>query len=141
MAISTYKTFLMVKNASNSWVKVIDIKDFSDLGGEPESLETTTLSNGGRTYIPGLQSQEPITFTYNYTKNDYTAVKTYADSEHEFAVWFGASTVNNALSPDGSEGKFQFAGKLTTWVSGGGVNEVVDGNISIMPSTDVTLVS
>ena len=40
MAISTYKIFLMQKNTS-AWEKLIDIKEFPDLGGAPEMLETT----------------------------------------------------------------------------------------------------
>ena len=44
MAISTYKVFLM-KKTSETWSKLIDIKDFPDLGGSPELLETTTLSD------------------------------------------------------------------------------------------------
>ena len=47
MAISTYKVFLMKKAASGgTYSKVVDIKDFPDLGGAPEMLETTTLSDG-----------------------------------------------------------------------------------------------
>ena len=46
MAISTYKIFLMKKaTAGETYEKVIDIKDFPDLGGAPEMLETTTLSD------------------------------------------------------------------------------------------------
>ena len=44
MAISTYKAFLMVKD-SGSYKKLIDIKEFPDLGGAPERLQTTTLSD------------------------------------------------------------------------------------------------
>ena len=44
MAISTYKVFLMKKaDTGEQWSKLIDIKEFPDLGGEPEMLETTTL--------------------------------------------------------------------------------------------------
>lgn len=36
MAISTYKTFLMKKgDTGDTWSKLIDIKEFPDLGGEP----------------------------------------------------------------------------------------------------------
>ena len=43
MAISTYKVFLMKKaDTGEQWSKLIDIKEFPDLGGEPEMLETTT---------------------------------------------------------------------------------------------------
>ena len=40
MAISTYKVFLMKKGTS-TYEKLVDIKDFPDLGGAPEMLETT----------------------------------------------------------------------------------------------------
>lgn len=53
MAISTYKIFLMKKaETGNTWEKLIDIKEFPDLGGAPEMLETTTLSDRMQTYIP-----------------------------------------------------------------------------------------
>ena len=43
MAISTYKVFLMKKGDSDeTYSKLCDIKEFPDLGGEPEMLETTT---------------------------------------------------------------------------------------------------
>ncbi len=51
MAISTYKIFLMQKNTS-AWEKLLDITEFPDLGGAPEMLETTTLSDKMQTYIP-----------------------------------------------------------------------------------------
>lgn len=51
MAISTYKIFLMKKGES-AYEKLIDIKEFPDLGGAPEMLETTTLSDKMQTYIP-----------------------------------------------------------------------------------------
>lgn len=42
MAISTYKVFLMKKGTEpDTYEKLVDIKEFPDLGGEPEMLETT----------------------------------------------------------------------------------------------------
>ena len=70
MAISTYKIFLMKKGAGDTYEKLVDIKDFPDLGGSPEMLETTTLSDGMQTYIPGIQSLDALEFTANYTKED-----------------------------------------------------------------------
>lgn len=68
MAISTYKIFLMQSaDGKSTWEKLIDIKDFPDLGGTPEMLETTTLSDSMQTYIPGIQSLDALEFTSNYT--------------------------------------------------------------------------
>lgn len=141
MAISTYKVFLMKGTASSgstTYEKLIDIKDFPDLGGAPELLETTTLSDKMQTYIPGIQSNDALEFTANYTKADYEALVALADTENEYAVWFGGTESGGVVTPDGSNGKFAFKGTLSVHVVGGGVNEVVDMNITITPSTVIT---
>lgn len=141
MAISTYKVFLMKKGTDDTYEKLIDIKDFPDLGGAPEMLETTTLSDGMQTYIPGIQSIEALEFTANYTKEDYTALKELEGISTDFAVWFGGTEEGGVTTPDGSDGKFNFTGLLSVFVVGGGVNEVVDMTITIAPSSPITPVS
>ena len=138
MAISTYKVFLMKSSDGSTWTKLIDIKDFPDLGGEPEMLETTTLSDKMQTYIPGIQSLDALTFTANYTKADYTTLSNLEGTEYPYAVWFGGTESGSTLTPTGSDGKYSFNGKLSVYVGGGGVNEVVDMTISIAPSTVIT---
>ena len=139
MAISTYKVFLM-KKTDSTYEKLVDIKDFPDLGGAPESLETTTLSNAMQTYIPGIQSLESLEFTANYDKADYKKLNDLKGVETEYAVWFGGTETGGVLTPDGSEGKFEFKGQLSVFVAGGGVNEVVDMTINIAPSTEIKAV-
>lgn len=139
MAISTYKVFLMKKDSGSTYSKLVDIKDFPDLGGAPEMLETTTLSDGMQTYIPGIQSLEALEFTANYDKTDYQTLAALKDTETEFAVWFGGTESAGVVTPTGSEGKFTFSGKLSVFVVGGGVNEVVDMTITIAPSTPITV--
>lgn len=140
MAISTYKIFLMKKGDSGStWEKLIDIKEFPDLGGAPEMLETTTLSDRMQTYIPGIQSLDALEFTSNYTKEDYAKVKALEGKEIEFAVWFGGTEEGNVVTPTGSDGKFSFKGQISAFPVGAGVNEVVDMSISIAPSTPISM--
>lgn len=141
MAISTYKVFLMESTDGNTtWTKVIDIKDFPDLGGAPEMLETTTLSDGMQTYIPGIQSLDALEFTSNYTLQDYKKLKGMKGTEKHFAVWFGGTESGDTVTPTGTDGKFKFKGQLSVYPVGGGVNEVVDMKISIAPSTPITIV-
>lgn len=131
MAISTYGIYLMHKAASGStYSKLIDIKDFPDLGGAPEMLETTTLSDSMQTFIEGIQSSDALEFTCNYTKEDYTTLNALKGKEESYAVFFGE---------DGENGKFEFNGYLSARVNGGGVNEVVGMTISIAPSTVITI--
>lgn len=142
MINSTYKTFLMIKKSGESnYSKLVDIKDFPDLGGEPEMLETTTLSDGVQTYIPGIQSLESLTFSCNYDKTNYNEIKTLAGTEHNLAVWFGGTENAGVVTPTGDEGKFEFKGQVSVFVSGGGVNEVRGMTVSVVPSTPITLAS
>jgi hypothetical protein len=138
MAISTYKTFLMQKNES-AWEKVIDIKEFPDLGGTPEMLETTTLSDKMQTFIPGIQSNDALEFTSNYTLAEYKKLKALEGTEKEYAVWFGGTESGDTVTPTGSDGKFKFSGQLSVFPVGGGTNEVVDMTITIAPSTPITM--
>ena len=143
MAISTYRIFLMKGTGSGSSItysKLVDIKDFPDLGGAPEMLETTTLSDGMQTYIPGIQSLDGLEFTANYTKTDFATLKALEGTETNFAVYFGGTVgTDGTVTPTGSDGKFLFKGYLSVFPVGGGVNEVVSMTISIAPSTPITV--
>lgn len=129
MAMSTYGIYLMHKGTGDTYTKLIDIKDFPDLGGAPEMLETTTLSDSMQTFIEGIQSSDALEFTCNYSKDDYTTLNALKGKEEEYAVYFGE---------EGTNGKFTFKGYLSARVSGGGVNEVVGMTVSIAPSTVIT---
>ena len=113
MAISTYKVFLMKKaDTGEQWSKLIDIKEFPDLGGEPEMLETTTLSDNMQTYIAGIQSLDGLSFTANYTLTDFQTLKALEGKKVSYAVWFGGTENAGVVTPDGSNGKFSFDGEL-----------------------------
>lgn len=138
MAISTYKVFLMHKASSGStYTKLIDIKEFPDLGGEPEMLETTTLSDNMQTYIAGIQSMDALSFSANYDMTKYQELKALEGKKESYAVWFGGTESSGTVTPDGSNGKFAFDGELSVYPVGGGVNEVVGMNITIAPSSPI----
>lgn len=139
MAISTYKTYLMHKGSTASaYSKLIDISEFPDLGGDPEMIDVTTLSDPMRVFVPGIQGSDGFKFSGNYTHTDYATLKALEGTEEQFAVWFGATTSNNVDTPTGSEGKFSFKGYITTYVTGGGVNDKVGLSITIAPTTRVS---
>lgn len=136
MAISTYKVFLMKKgDTGDTWSKLVDIKEFPDLGGEPEMLETTTLSDKMQTYIAGIQSLDGLTFTANYDMATFKTLKALEGKNASYAVWFGGTEAAGVVTPTGVNGKFSFDGELSVYPNGGGVNEVVGMTVSIAPST------
>lgn len=140
MAINTYQIYLMHKASSGStYTKLVDIKSFPDMGQPANGLETTTLSDAARTYIKGIgETPQNLDFTCNYTLTDYNTLAALVGSEEDYAVWFGGTS---AGVPDGHEGKYTFSGYLDVYVTGGGVNEVVNMTCSIAPSTPPTLAS
>ncbi len=93
--------------------------------GEPELLETTTLSDQQVTNIPGIRGSDLLTFTCNYTKTDFSTVKQAEGKPLFYALEFS----------DGS--KFTWKGQHTCGLPGKGVNEVVEFTVNIAVSSPV----
>lgn len=134
MAISTYPITLKYDSSASgtpSWDDICDIKDFPDLGGAPDMLETTTLSDSAKSYIAGIKDQQALEFTANYDEDTMDDIADLTGTQ-DFQLWFGTN---------GASGKFAFSGTISTYVVGAGVNEVVDMKIVIVPSTPITVVA
>ena len=129
MAINTYGVSLKWGVTADAVAKVVDIKDFPDMIGDPEMLETTTLSDAQVTNIPGIKGSDILTFTCNYTKADFTAVNTDAEKPLYYTLEFS----------DGS--KFAWQGQHTCGLPGKGVNEVIEFTINIAASSPVEFVA
>lgn len=142
MAISSYKTFLMKKGDTGStYEKLVDIKEFPDLGGDPNMLDATTLSDPMQINIMGIQKVDALSFTANYTSTDFDTLNDLAGKELELAVWFGGTESGGTLTPTGDQGKFTFKGQLSVYVKGAGVDNVVEMAITIAASTKITKAS
>lgn len=126
MAISSYGVTLKWGESAETVAKVVDIKDFGDLIGEPNMLETTTLSDAQVTQIPGIRSGDSIPFTCNYTKADFD--KVHADE--------GKPLFYELEFSDGSV--FAWQGQHTVGLPGKGVDEVLEFTINCAASTPVT---
>ncbi|MBQ6264898.1 MAG: phage tail protein [Clostridia bacterium] len=130
-AFSSYKTYLMCYNTTESdYKRLCNIKKLPDLGGSPEALETTTLSNSQNTYTPGLQTFDQLSFTANYTTAMFDSVAGVCDNEstYSYAVFLG---------DDGEDGKFYFDAIGNVFKSGVGVNEVQEMTVTLSPATDI----
>lgn len=130
-AISTYGVRLKWGTSAENVSKVVDIKNFPDLGGEPELIETTTLSDAMQTFINGIQTAGAMPFTCNYTKSSFELVKADAATPLYYELEFGE---------DGDEGVFGWQGEHSVYVTGADVNGVVEMVITIAPSTKPELI-
>lgn len=126
MAISSFGVTLKWGTSAETAKKVVDIKDFGDLIGDPEMLETTTLSDSQVTNIPGIKSSDAIPFTCNYTSTDFAACKTDEGKPLYYVLEFS----------DGSS--FSWQGQHTLGVPGKGVNEVIEFTLNVVASSPVT---
>ena len=125
MAISSYGIQLKWGASVDAVAKVVDIKDFPDLIGDPNLLETTTLSDAQVTNIPGIKGSDLLTFTCNYTSADFASVKADEGKSLFYALEFS----------DGSS--FTWQGQHTCGLPGKGVDEVVEFTVNVVPSTAV----
>lgn len=142
MAISSYKTFLMKKGSSGStYEKLVDIKEFPDLGGDPNMLDATTLSDSMQINIMGIQKVDALTFTANYSSEDFATLDALKGQKLDLAVWFGGTESDGTLTPSGDKGKFNFKGQLSVYVKGAGVDSVVEMAITVAASTKITKAS
>lgn len=139
-AHNTYMSYLMNSTDGTVWSKLIDIKEFPDLGSAPPTLDTTTLSDAMHTYINDiLDTGGGLEFTANYKLEDYKTLLGHVGKDEHYALWFGGKEVGGTITPDGSFGKFEFRGELSVWKKGAGVGAVQEMGVSIAPSAEIKL--
>ena len=140
-AISTLHTQLMVKgkftitentgavtfdDSVTTYDKVVDIKSDPDIGSGINMLESTTLSDEAQTFVPGIkQLGDGLTFTCNYTLENYRKLAEIERIELEYAIWYGENKENGYVT---------WSGQLVPTISGGGVDEVREISITISNS-------
>ena len=135
-ATSTISSFLMKSTDGTTYTKYVDIKDYPEMFGDPEQIQTTTLTNKKHTYVPGVQDSDGLlNFLANYDATDFATINGDKGSELYFAVWFGE---NSGGTPDGHDGKFSFKGYPFVKLNGKGVNEVREMTVGIVPTTEVS---
>lgn len=124
--ISTIGVTLKWGASASALDKFVEIKDYPDLGGAPEMIEITTLSDDTQAFALGVQALEALEFTYNQTLDNYKTVNGDARKDLYYELSFGK---------DGSEGVFAWQGQHTTYVSGKGVNEGAEAKMVIAATT------
>ncbi len=135
---STIDSYLLKGTGTTpTWGILLPIKEYPDLGGAPENVDVTTLSDKMRHYVPGVQDNDAFEFTCNYDKTDYQTVAALEGTETQFAVGFGKTVATNTTTI-GGEGLFKFKGYISVYANGGGVNDARDMTVTITPTTDIT---
>lgn len=129
MALLSNKTFLMRKVGS-TFQKLVDITSYPDIGGAPDAIDVTTLSDMVQRNINGIQTSSSHEFGAWYDKEAYERL--YAIQEADisktaseldtYQLWFGE---------DGVFGKFEWQGKLSVFAGGAESNAARPMTITI----------
>lgn len=133
---STIDSFLLKGTAGTgstvTWSILCPIKEYPDLGGSPEAIDVTTLSDHIHKTVPGIQDVDALEFTANYDPTDYSTVNALSGNETNFAVVFGKE--NNSY---GANGVFKFKGDACAYVTSGSVNDAREMTIAINLSSEI----
>lgn len=128
MAISTAGTYLMY-DVSGTMTELVKIIDYPDMGSTPNKIDTTDLAQlVMKTNILGLQDAPDLTFKANYSKATLSAIKALEGADHDFQLQFGT---------DGVDGKFDWTGRITVFVTGGGVDEARMMTLTLSADTQI----
>lgn len=120
-AMSAYNTVL--KYGADSPTTPIVIKDTPVIMAKRSSLETTTLSDDARCYIPGIrETSESFDFTANY------------DSE-VFATLNGLDATQKCALVYSDGSGYTWDGKISASVNEAAVDAVLEMTISITPES------
>lgn len=119
--------------APTTWTKIHGITEIPEIGGQPETYETTSLDNlEYKTYIDGLKDLGgALGFTANDTPDfrDEVAALISAQEENEDKVWFAVSV------PDPVAEHLTFKGKAAKLGFGGAsINGVLTTTLYITPT-------
>ena len=129
--LSTIGTILKMGTQSSSLTEVPDLQDFPDLMGAPDKIETTTMKNTSRTYIPGLKDPGDMPFNFLYSGmgegSNYAKLKTAQDAKS--AQYF------QLIFPDSSG--FAWQGKVSLSVPGKGIGEALQFTANITPTSEI----
>ena len=129
--LSTIGTILKMGAQSSSLTEVPDLQDFPDLMGAPDKIETTTMKNTSRTYIPGLKDPGDMAFNFLYSgmgeSTNYAKLKAVQDAK--------STKYFQLVFPDGSS--FAWQGKVSLSVPGKGIGEALQFTANITPTSEI----
>lgn len=102
---------------------IVGLTSYGDIGGSPNRLQTTTLTDSQHTYIQGVQDQEDWECGINYNAADATAL---------WALNNESPKTNHTVEISFSDGeKFTNTAQISFRKDGKGIDEVQTGTLTL----------
>ena len=110
--------------AEGTYTTIGSVTSIPDIGSEPERVDVTTLADGNRKYIKGLQDQDNLTFASVYRKSIFNTLKAAekTDTVYDWKISY----------PDGTS--FTFTGSFSLIFSGAEINGALAFSIVVVVS-------
>ncbi|WP_084676321.1 phage tail tube protein [Carnobacterium pleistocenium] len=111
-------------SAEGTYTTIGSVTSIPDIGSEPEKVDVTTLADGNRKYIKGLQDQDNLTFASLYRKSIFNTLKAAekTDTVYDWKISY----------PDGTS--FTFTGSFSLIFSGAEINGALSFSIVVVVS-------
>lgn len=123
MAAATGKAYATIgttleysTDGSSGWTELSKIKTFPELGGTPEQIETTDLTDEIQTFVLGVQQLDVMEFEANYSPAAFKTVKDQASKDLYYRIKLGKA---------GALGSVKWQGQHTARISEGEVNGAI----------------
>lgn len=70
----------LTSGTPGAYIEIPGLQEIPELGGDPEQIDVTCLSDTVKRSIPGVQDLGDLAFTFLYSKENFTALKSGLDS-------------------------------------------------------------
>ena len=127
---------------SGSYTALSNLQEIPDIGkGEPDTVETTTLGDGTRTYITGLKDVgDSLEFTFLYDEAQFATLNgsSFAGKQVNWAVAIPDGTGSTGDVPV-YKTAFTFTGEANPTLAGVGVGDALTYTLAITPSSAINI--
>lgn len=129
-AYATIGTTLEYSKDGTTWTKLTPIVTFPALGGDPEQIDVTDMSDEMQTFILGVQQMDGMEFTANYSPAKYKAIDDLSLQDLKYRLKLGKG---------GALGTAKWDGQHSVRITEGEVNGKIGMTIKCSNSTKVVV--
>lgn len=133
--LSSIGTVFKMGATTAAMTEVEDLQDFPDMMGTPDTIETTTMKDTQRRYLPGLKDPGDMAFTFLFsgmaTGTNWAKLQTAQSA--------GTTQYFSIVFPGGSG--FTWQGKVNLSMPGKGIGEALQFTANITPVGEIEPIS
>ena len=117
-------------NGTDNYVVIPNLQEIPSLGGTPEKVEVTCLSDANKTYINGLVDYGELAFKFLYDNSGETS---------NYRVLKGLTGVNHFKVTFPDETEFVFSGEVNVSIDSASVNTALTFTANIALNSEISV--